>query len=662
MANRGWRQRNQGLPDGGDDYFDIDDDGISFNEAEGYIQFTDVNLRVISDDAWAIPSTWDIQDRFGNYNGDYSGIVGIELSDPTILGIGQLIQYKWHGNGGTAKTTYGKFANYYTSGDINGGGVVGEYIEANNRVSSNTNYLYGISVTGHAESTVTTEAIGVYGAGLKGNLNGTPKIIGVKGVVAGHSNGTDVFIAGEFEARRQLTGETVSELVAVKPFLNVTNGTVTSGFGINLSDWVFSGGTVDTSYGIYADTSIDIGTTKYFIYSSSTSQSIIAGAVLIASTTLEFAQTFISTDLVVGSTAYTTKSGTFGHRALTVNFYNNSTENSKVNYAFIYTNSYNGTGTSPYVRGIEGLSVTRTTSPKAGGISGADFYALSGSPNGSAYNFGVGATVGTTISGGTVDAANGFVATMQVVNGTAITTATGFVSSFQHAGTGNFGTVYGIRISGWSAFTATNSYGLYIDSSIDRGGTLKYAIYSLSTSPSLFSGSVEVPDVAYDGTTWNGDNTVPTKNSIRDLTEDARPVSTADVFSSQDDLASAPIVLTKNVATGASKIEAIIHFTDASAGVAGIKLDFGGGTATIGSFQALVETNDPSGGASLDTDFLTASTQDYVLAGVPTGFIKITGWLDCSVAGTIQLRVAQNTSNASNMTINKIIYNIIETN
>lgn len=55
----------------------------------------------------------------------------------------------------------------------------------------------------------------------------------------------------------------------------------------------------------------------------------------------------------------------------------------------------------------------------------------------------------------------------------------------------------GIALQGWGAANGgqyTNSYGIYADTSIDRGVTKKYFIYSLSTSPSLYSGDVYVSD------------------------------------------------------------------------------------------------------------------------------------------------------------------------
>ncbi|MCC7356459.1 MAG: hypothetical protein IT410_02475 [Candidatus Doudnabacteria bacterium] len=46
-------------------------------------------------------------------------------------------------------------------------------------------------------------------------------------------------------------------------------------YGLNLSGWSTPGATVTTSYGIYMDNSIDIGTTKYALYSDSNSNSYI---------------------------------------------------------------------------------------------------------------------------------------------------------------------------------------------------------------------------------------------------------------------------------------------------------------------------------------------------------------------------------------------------
>jgi len=64
----------------------------------------------------------------------------------------------------------------------------------------------------------------------------------------------------------------------------------------------------------------------------------------------------------------------------------------------------------------------------------------------------------------------------------------------------NYITAKGLALQGWGPAnegTYTNSYGIYADSSIDRGTANRFFIYSLSTSPSLFSGTVRVAEDVY---------------------------------------------------------------------------------------------------------------------------------------------------------------------
>lgn len=72
---------------------------------------------------------------------------------------------------------------------------------------------------------------------------------------------------------------------------------------------------------------------------------------------------------------------------------------------------------------------------------------------------------------------------------TTVTNAIGVLSKIQGNG-GTMTNAYGINLSGWSGSNITNSYGIYMDTTIDRGTSLKYAIYSLSTSPSLLTGEL----------------------------------------------------------------------------------------------------------------------------------------------------------------------------
>lgn len=64
----------------------------------------------------------------------------------------------------------------------------------------------------------------------------------------------------------------------------------------------------------------------------------------------------------------------------------------------------------------------------------------------------------------------------------------------------NYGTAKGIALQGWGPANGgsyTNTYGIYADTSIDRGTANRYFIYSLARSPSLFSGVVSVADDVY---------------------------------------------------------------------------------------------------------------------------------------------------------------------
>ena len=66
---------------------------------------------------------------------------------------------------------------------------------------------------------------------------------------------------------------------------NFNAGGITTAYGLNLSNWTKGSGSVGTSYGIYMDNSIDLGTTRYALYSSSTSNSYFAGNVGIGTST-----------------------------------------------------------------------------------------------------------------------------------------------------------------------------------------------------------------------------------------------------------------------------------------------------------------------------------------------------------------------------------------
>jgi hypothetical protein len=71
---------------------------------------------------------------------------------------------------------------------------------------------------------------------------------------------------------------TLAKIVDVNLSAIAGTATYTELRGVNIANWTkVAGVTVTTSYGIYADTTIDVGATRYFIYSLSTSPSELAG-------------------------------------------------------------------------------------------------------------------------------------------------------------------------------------------------------------------------------------------------------------------------------------------------------------------------------------------------------------------------------------------------
>ena len=82
---------------------------------------------------------------------------------------------------------------------------------------------------------------------------------------------------------------------------NFSSGSITTGYGLKLTDWSKGSGTVGTSYGIYMDSSIDIGTTRYALYSGSTSNSYFAGKVGIGTSSPSVALSVVGDFVASGS-------------------------------------------------------------------------------------------------------------------------------------------------------------------------------------------------------------------------------------------------------------------------------------------------------------------------------------------------------------------------
>jgi hypothetical protein len=648
----GWKQRQAGKEDGGDGYFDIDNDGISFNPNTNLLQFTDVNTEFLFGDNPTTPFNSLIS--FSGYDGNYSGSNGL----PITGGLGMAIYnvFAFAGDGAAA-SVYGEYAVTYVRGDINGGDVNGLYLQANNRGASNTDNIYGIYANAHAEATASGEAVGITGVGLKGNLNATPLIVGIRGVTAGHFNGTDTAIAGDFEAQKQVSGaESIDKSISIRARHLITLGTVDEAYGLSLSGWSNSA-TVNTSYGIYADTSIDIGTTKYFIYSLSTSPSYLSGRMFIEAPAHYISASLASSRLQLGDTTPVSRSGTVVDYTLVALNYVTNAVNNYSTQGIETIAAYSGTGTTPNVKGLyAGATISTASVPKAGSVQALDVSALvSTSTNGAATIRGLNLQAGAGTNGGTVDNMEAIKAHMYSNNGTTVTAASFFKTTAGFAGSGSFGSVRGLDLTGWSTIPVTNSYGIYADTSIDRGSTLKYFIYSLSTSPSLFSGEVQVPDEAF-ASGWNGDLSVPTKNAVFDeLTRNDSNVKTsAEVFTNNG---TTWVGLFSSIATKTSEpitVHGMVKFSR-SAGTDVFEFDFDDGTATFSSFW--VEVVFYSAAGAYNSTQIVTSITTVITSPIADGYFTFNGaGIPSNDGVSWGIRARQNLGLAATNTVEALSY------
>ena len=126
----------------------------------------------------------------------------------------------------------------------------------------------------------------VYGARGTASITGTSvaaETSALVGSAANSGSGTNTLAIGvKSDVTKASTG-TITTAVGVKSVILNQNatGSIGTARGLDLSGWSNSG-TITTSAGIYADTSIDVGTTKYFIKSLSVSPSELAGALLVS--------------------------------------------------------------------------------------------------------------------------------------------------------------------------------------------------------------------------------------------------------------------------------------------------------------------------------------------------------------------------------------------
>lgn len=173
-----------------------------------------------------------------------------------------------------------------TNGDAYGGYFYG----SDNTASGATGDLFGVYASGKAGATAGTSVryvYGVLGYGLAHDTTSVKRVYGLYGLVGVDQTTITERIVGVRSLVSPANVNSIPLAIAFKGGFTISVGTVTDVRGLDLSEWTASS-TVTTSYGIYMDSSIDVGTTKYAIYSTSLSNSVLQGGLTIgvAGTTL----------------------------------------------------------------------------------------------------------------------------------------------------------------------------------------------------------------------------------------------------------------------------------------------------------------------------------------------------------------------------------------
>ena len=154
------------------------------------------------------------------------------------------------------------------------------YIFTNAFTPSGTSAVYGYYANVDIGFPV-TNAYGGYFVAAHGSsaANGAGTITGIGATAGmGHNGSLTSAYAGDFLLSSSGSSPSTTSLGEILRGRAVVQSgvTVTDLRGLSLESWS-NVGTVTTSYGIYADASIDLGATKYFIYSLSTSPSYFTG-------------------------------------------------------------------------------------------------------------------------------------------------------------------------------------------------------------------------------------------------------------------------------------------------------------------------------------------------------------------------------------------------
>lgn len=221
----------------------------------------------------------------GKNDGDYSKVIGGGGSSYYAVDVEPIFSITNSASGiGVFSRVTGRVSS--TTGSLYGGYFTA-YSFGNKLNGYNGNlFMAGIRASSYVRSSNETAAYGGYfesGVGGNSGLTNTTPIVGVFSKADGGHNGTSPSVTGGQFIVTNVGGGgvgNITDAIGIKSTIDgspsLTNFTTAK--GISLEGWqAASGGTWTTSYGIYADASIDRGASRYFIYSLSTSPSLLTG-------------------------------------------------------------------------------------------------------------------------------------------------------------------------------------------------------------------------------------------------------------------------------------------------------------------------------------------------------------------------------------------------
>ncbi len=292
---------------------------LDFRNAGATLDTSGNNLRFVNtgiDDRAAIDIT--------NGNMYVKGNLGIGVSTmPTQAGLAVM-----SGNVGIGTTAPSQALDVVGNQSLSGKlALGGSSIDSNTYSNLNLTIAPSAVTYGYLANLTTTTAKNIYPGTFIANNNSSSGAISWQPGIAVQSNNNDAgtitgALGGDIRVQNTSSGTIATAYGLYLPIFNTSNGNITTAYGIwskirsgssasgtissaslyygtgevgnasgtigtlyglNLSGWSNSG-TVNTSYGIYMDNSIDVGATKYALYSSSASNSYFAGNIGVGTT------------------------------------------------------------------------------------------------------------------------------------------------------------------------------------------------------------------------------------------------------------------------------------------------------------------------------------------------------------------------------------------